>query len=178
MAVSILQAGQAFPSVSLNKVGGGTLDLGKPNAGFDWQLIVVYRGKHCPLCTKYLNELNDLLPEFNAIGVDVVAISADSIDRATEQLSEVNPQYDVGYGLTLDQMNDLGLYISEPRLGMNAEQPFAEPGLFVINEAGQLQMIDVSNVPFARPPLSSMLMGIKFYRNMTEKYPINGTYSH
>ncbi|TDF38528.1 AhpC/TSA family protein [Alteromonadaceae bacterium M269] len=177
MTVSVLQAGMPFPSINVEKLGGGTLELSKPAPGFDWKMLVVYRGKHCPLCTKYLNELNELLPEFNALGVDVAAVSSDSLDRAKAQLAEVNPNFDVGYDLSIEQMRSLGLYISEPRLGMNAERPFAEPGLFVINENGELQMIDISNVPFARPPLASMLMGIRYYRGMTEKFPVNGSYN-
>ena len=177
MTVSVLQAGMPFPSINVEKLGGGTLELSKPAPGFDWKMLVVYRGKHCPLCTKYLNELNELLPEFNALGVDVAAVSSDSLDRAKAQLAEVNPNFEVGYDLSIEQMRSLGLYISEPRLGMNAERPFAEPGLFVINENGELQMIDISNVPFARPPLASMLMGIRYYRGMTEKFPINGSYN-
>ncbi|MGH1371448.1 MAG: peroxiredoxin-like family protein, partial [Cellvibrionaceae bacterium] len=176
MAVSVLQAGQKFPLISVNTLTGEKLELSKPAQGFDWRMLVVYRGKHCPLCTKYLNELNELLPEFNALGVDIVAVSSDSLERAKSQLAEVNPHFEVGYDLSIEQMKALGLYISEPRLGMNAERPFAEPGLFVINENGELQMIDISNVPFARPPLASMLMGIRYYRGMTEKFPVNGSY--
>ncbi|MBH0021165.1 AhpC/TSA family protein [Pseudoalteromonas sp. SWXJ133] len=177
MTVSVLQAGQVFPNISISKYGGGTLNIATPVDGFDWKMIIVYRGKHCPLCTRYLQELKQALPEFNLLGVDVIAISADSAERTAIQMSEVNPNFEVGYDLTIEQMKQLGLYISGPRNGMNVERAFAEPGLFVINEEGCLQMVDVSNVPFARPPIASMLMGLKYYRNMTDKFPINGSYN-
>ncbi|MFC3120153.1 peroxiredoxin-like family protein [Agaribacter flavus] len=176
MSVKILQAGETFPSVLVKTIDGLETDLAKSGDGFDWKLIVVYRGKHCPLCTNYLKDLNALLPEFNALGVDVVAVSGDSLEKAKAQLAEVEPKFDVAYDLSIQQMRTLGLYVSSPRLGMGADRPFAEPGLFVVNENGQLQMIDVSNVPFARPPLASMLMGIRYYRNMKESYPINGSF--
>ena len=176
MSVSILQAGQGFPTINVSKLGGGSLKPGKPEGNCDWQLIVVYRGKHCPLCTRYLQTLNELVPDFNALGVDVIAVSADSERRAKVQLADVNPDYAVGYDLSIEQMRELGLYISSPRLGMDAERPFAEPGLFIVNEEGNLQMIDISNVPFARPDLKAVLMGIKFYRGLDGEYPINGSY--
>ena len=138
-------------------------------------MVVVYRGKHCPLCTRYLKELNEALPKFSALGVDVVAVSADSEQRTKDQMAEVSPTYPVGYDLSIEQMQQLGLYISGTGNGTNVERPFAEPGLFVINEEGNLQMIDTSNVPFARPSLESMLMGINFIRSREVKPPVNGT---
>lgn len=177
MTTSVLQPGQTFPQLTVNKLGGGSLVLGKPEQGLEWQLVVVYRGKHCPLCTRYLAELNSALADFNKAGVDVVAVSSDSEARATAQIGEVNPDFSVGYDLTIEQMQQLGLFISEPRVGMDAERPFAEPGLFVVNSEGKVQIIDISNVPFARPSISSLLMGINFLRGRTEVFPINGTYS-
>ncbi|TBR43793.1 AhpC/TSA family protein [Marinomonas agarivorans] len=177
MTTSVLQPGQDFQPLTVSKLGGGSLTLGKPAEGFEWQLIVVYRGKHCPICTRYLGEFNDALAEFNKAGVEVVAVSADSEARATAQIAEVNPDFSVGYDLSIEQMQQLGLFISGPRLGMDAERPFAEPGLFVINGEGKLQIIDISNVPFARPSVRSLVMGINFLRSRAEAFPINGTYS-
>lgn len=177
MTAMKLKAGEAFPSLSVPKLGDGIIDLTVPGTGFDWKLIVVYRGKHCPLCTRYLQELNDVLSQINALGIDVVAISADSEKRAKDQMSEVNPNYDVGYNLSVEQMQQLGLYVSDVRLGMDVERPFSEPGLFVVNDEGRLQIIDISNVPFARPDWNSMLMGLKYIRNLDEEFPVNGSFS-
>lgn len=176
MIAQKLNAGAPFPSISVPKLGGGTVDLGTPAEGYDWKLVVVYRGKHCPLCTRYLNELNQVLPGLNALGIDVIAVSADTESRAVEQIGQVNPAYPVGYDLTVEQMQTLGLYISGPKSGMNVERAFAEPGLFVINDAGNLQMIDISNVPFLRPSLESLAGGLRFIRGLTEPFPVNGVF--
>ena len=37
-------------------------------------MVVMYRGKHCPICTRYLGELNDALPKFNEQGVALVGV--------------------------------------------------------------------------------------------------------
>ncbi|MBY5933513.1 redoxin domain-containing protein [Tateyamaria omphalii] len=173
--------GAKFPSISVPKLGGGTLTLGVARDGFDWQMIVVYRGRHCPICTRYLREANEVVAPLAELGIEVVAVSADSEDRAQEQIDEVKPDFDVGYGLTEDQMKSLGLYVSGPRHGMDVEGPFAEPGLFIVNERQQLWMADVSNVPFLRPQLNSVVGGLRFVRGFLKDqprtFPANGTFA-
>lgn len=169
--------GQPFPKIEVPQVGGGSLDLGERSTDDNWKLLVVYRGRHCPICTRYLNELNAIVPQLAELGVDVAAVSADSEARANEQLAQVNPDFPVGHNLSIPQMEELGLYISSPRHGMDVEAPFAEPGLFVIDQTGETRVADISNVPFARPDLGSMLKGITFMRGMKGDFPANGTYA-
>lgn len=177
METTKLAAGSVFPALEVARLGGGTLSLGRPKEGRDWQMIVVYRGRHCPICTRYLKELNGLLPEFHALGIDVVAVSSDPREKAVEQIALVGPQYPVGYDLSLAQMRALGLYVSDPRGPQETDRPFAEPGLFVVNAEGHVQVLDISNAPFARPDLKSLLGGLGFIRNPENNYPIRGTHA-
>jgi len=169
-------AGAPFPKLNVAMLGDGNLVLGAPQDGRDWQLVVVYRGKHCPLCTRYLKELETLLPEFHRLGVDVVAVSADSEDKASDQMDLVQPSFPVGYNLSVTQMQALGLYISDPRSPEETDRPFAEPGIFVLNADRQVQIIDISNAPFTRPNLKALLAGLHFIRNPENNYPIRGTH--
>lgn len=170
-----LAAGSAFPAIDLPVLSGGTRSLSTPRSGFDWMLTLVYRGKHCPICTAYLRDLNAALVDFAGHGVDVLAVSADSQARAAAHMEEVKPEFDVAYGLSVPQMQDLGLYVSGTGNGTDVEAPFAEPGLFVINDSGTLQIVDISNVPFARPALDRIARGIGFLRGPMKNAPINGT---
>lgn len=174
---SKLQAGETFPTLSVAKLSGGEIELQTPDGDHDWRLVVVYRGKHCPICTRYLTELKNALPQLNELGIDVVAISADPKEKALVQIDPIDPGFDIGYGLTVEQMQALGLYISHPRSPEETDRPFAEPGLFVINGDGKIQIIVISNAPFARPDLKSMVMGLSFIRNPENNYPIRGTLS-
>lgn len=174
MSAMKLDAGASFPKFEVAKFGGGILNVGMPSGDHDWQLVIVYRGKHCPICTRYLNTLNELLPKFNALGVDVIAVSADTEDRATIQLDGIKPEFAVGYDMSIAQMQSLGLYISDPRSEAESDRPFPEPGLFMINEKGKIQIIDISNAPFARPDLNVILGGAGFVRNPENNYPIRG----
>ncbi len=72
-----LDAGTEFPKQTIPQLGGGTLTLGTPQGGRDWQMVVIYRGLHCPICKKYLTGLEALLPRYHANGIDVVTASGD-----------------------------------------------------------------------------------------------------
>ena len=146
----------------------------RPQGGHDWQMVVVYRGKHCPICTRYLNTLNDLLDDFHGQGVDVIAVTGDKADQADGQLSDIEPKFPVGYGMSIAQIQSLGLYVSDPRSAAETDHPFPEPGLFIINGDGAIQILDISNAPFARPDLNVVLGGVKFVRNPENNYPIRG----
>jgi peroxiredoxin len=165
-----LAAGAAFPAIAVPRVGGGEI---APATMQGWRLLVVYRGKHCPLCKPYLGTLDTLLEEFTAAGVSVMAVSADPEEKAQADHAEFGWRFPLGYGLTVPQMQALGLYISNPRSPQETDRPFAEPGLFLINPAGQVQLIDISNAPFARPDLAGIARGAKRIQEMN--YPIRGT---
>ena len=79
----------------------------------------------------------------------------------------------MGHSLTLDQMRALGPYVSNPRSADETDRPFPEPSLLVVNSEGKVQIIDISNAPFAHPDLNSILKGVKFIQE--KRYPIRGT---
>lgn len=172
MAPQRIQAASRMPPLTLPVVGGGEVDIGNGNK---WEMLVVYRGKHCPICRSYLKTLDGLLDQFKEAGIEVVAVSADTKEKAESEATEEGWRFPVGYGLTQEQMRSLGLYISEPRSPQETDKPFPEPGLFVVNPDGKLQILDVSNAPFARPDLNNVLKGLKFIQE--KQYPIRGTLS-
>ena len=172
--MNVLDAGNAFPKLTVPELQGGMLTLGTPQGDRDWQLVVVYRGLHCPICKTYLATLEELAPEFHKIGVDVVTVSGDPKDKARAMANEKDLSLPIGYDLSIAQMRELGLYVSDPRSPQETDQPFPEPALFVINDEGLIQIVDLSNAPFARPDLQSLLNGLKFVRD--NGYPIRGTH--
>ena len=169
-----LTAGESFPDLTVSALDGGEINLGIPAAPNDWKLVIVYRGKHCPLCTKYLTQLNEITGKLAELKVDLVTVSADPQEKAEAQMADIKPNYKVAYGLNIEQMQSLGLYISDPRSLEETDRPFAEPGLFLINDKGTLQLIDISNAPFSRPDLDTLVGGIEFIRS--KGYPIRGTH--
>jgi len=69
-----LHAGAPFPTLALKGLHGDTHDIGHRSAPARWKLVVIYRGRHCPLCTKYLNALETHLSALAEIGVEVAAV--------------------------------------------------------------------------------------------------------
>ena len=87
-------------------------------------MVVVYRGKHCPLCTKYLAKIAEVKNDFLAAGVDIVAVSADTQEKAQAQaLDKLGLSFEVGYNLSIEQMKELGVYISHPRSPRGSHLP-------------------------------------------------------
>ncbi|MEM1111732.1 MAG: peroxiredoxin-like family protein [Pseudomonadota bacterium] len=172
-----IAAGAAFPALIVKSLDGSEIDIMQPAEGTDWTLLVVYRGKHCPLCTKYLNALEGHIDALRETGVGVVAVSGDSAEQLAAHKEQLNVSFPLFYGLTVEQMQALGLYISIPRSEKETDHNFAEPGLFVINADGQAHVVDISNNPFVRPELDALVGGLAWIRNPENNYPIRGTYS-
>lgn len=164
------EAGARFPDLSWQQVGGGRVS---PADAEGWRLLVVYRGKHCPLCTMYLGQLESMKEDFSEADIGVWALSADPLERAEAHVKENGWTFPVLAGMSEADMRALGLYVSEPLSADETDRKFAEPGTFVINPAGEVQIVDVSNAPFSRPDLKVLLGGVKYVGG--KDYPVRGT---
>jgi peroxiredoxin len=76
---------RVMPRTNLPSTDCGQLQLGGEGR---WQLAVVYRGRHCPPCKKYLKKLDGLLEEFRGMGAEIIAVSGDPSERAAEKATE------------------------------------------------------------------------------------------
>lgn len=173
-----LRAGERFPTLDVKLLDRSMVTLGKPQGENRWQAIFVYRGKHCPLCTKYLNELETFKASFEDSGVDIIAVSGDSKAQLEEHMTKLTVSFPLAYGLSEEQMKSLGVYISLPRSEQETDHNFSEPALFIVNENGQLHVVDLSNNPFVRPELGALARGLAWIRNPDNNYPIRGTLSY
>lgn len=168
--ITPLMPRQPVPDLSLPLAGGGTWSLDS-GMGETFALVVVYRGLHCPICKRYLGQLQSLLPEFKKRGVSVVAISTDDQEKAEKARADWGlADLAIAYGLELADARKWGLYISS---GRNQEPKlFAEPGLFLIKPDGTLYFGSVQTMPFARPPLADLPGAIDFV--IKNDYPARG----
>ncbi len=125
-----------------------------------FDMIVVYRGLHCPLCKAYLGEIEARLGEFSRRGVSVVAVSADTRQRALQAGAEWNlGNFPIGYGLSLSTAREWELFVS--RAIRDGEPPeFVEPGLFLVKPDGTLFYASRNSAPWGRPSLDQVLRGI------------------
>jgi peroxiredoxin len=167
------------PALNVPLVSGGRFVLGaSPARAFD--MVVFYRGLHCPICTKYLLELERLAPEFASRGVQVVAVSSDSEERAREMAQKIGAKsLPFGFGLSLRSARQWGLYISTSRgktsIGIDEPALFSEPGVFLVRPDGTLYYGAVQTMPFARPQFQDLLGGVDFA--LAKDYPARGEYT-
>ena len=179
MRTQALMPRYPVPALNVALTHGGRFVLGaSPAEKFD--MVVFYRGLHCPICAKYLIELERLAPDFASRGVQVVAVSSDDGERAKQMADKVGANgVKFGYGLSLRSAREWGLYISASRgktsLGIEEPALFSEPGVFLVRPDGTLYYGAVQTMPFARPPFQDLLGAIDFA--IAKDYPARGEYT-
>jgi peroxiredoxin len=177
--------GISLPEIELPQLSGARAKIGAIGTSGNWKLIVIYRGAHCPLCAGYLKTLNAMFEDFLSDEMEVLALSADSQSAAQGFADKNGLSLPIAYGLTPRQMGLLGLYISEPISGGDADHPYPEPGLFVLNALGKVHIVALSNTPVVRPDLQELRRNLQYIRLPGDQrhdgfggasYPIRGTY--
>ncbi len=165
--------GQKAPDLDVKLIIGPDWSLAAQTPD-KFTMIVVFRGLHCPICKSYLKEFAEHLPTLTDKGVSVVTVSMESEERAQKAHSDWElGDLPMAYGLTEAQARDWGLYLSEK---MKDGEPdiFAEPAVFWVRPDGQLYLANISNMPFARPPVAELVDKVDF---VTENdYPARGTH--
>jgi peroxiredoxin len=99
IARTMLKVGDQAPSIVLKNARGATVDVG---AQIEKGPVIVtfYRGGWCPYCNLELKAFQDILPEIEAAGASLVAISPEKPD-ATLSTAEKN-------GLRFEVLSDVG----------------------------------------------------------------------
>lgn len=162
---------QKAPDLKFQVLNGDQWNL-EDQHPHSFTLIVFYRGLHCPLCKKYLQQLQELLPDFNKRGVNVVAVSMDTEERArlSRQKWELS-NLTLGYGLSEKSARDWGLYLSA---GVRDGEPnvFSEPGLFLIDNSNRVYYSTINSNPWGRPYLASFVKAVDYI--VQSGYPARG----
>ena len=92
-----LNNGDAFPRLSLPKVGGGMLNLPEDLKG-TFGVILIYRGAWCPYCNAQLAAFERLSGKLADVGVKVAAFSVDNETTTAALVAKHNIRYPVGFG--------------------------------------------------------------------------------
>ncbi|MBD2489105.1 redoxin domain-containing protein [Aulosira sp. FACHB-615] len=139
----------------------------------NYTMVVFYRGLHCPICQQYISDLEQKLYDFQKLGVEAIAISGDSLEKAQQFQQQANIQnITIGYDFTPDEMRRWGLYLtkghfeSEPAL-------FSEPAVFLIKPDNRLYFANIGTHPFSRVDFGFLLQGLEYI--IPRNYPFRGT---
>ncbi|MEW6165477.1 MAG: peroxiredoxin-like family protein [Pseudomonadota bacterium] len=179
MPLNVLMPRQPVPPLDVPLLGGDRFTLAVPPA-LTFAMVVFYRGLHCPLCAKYLTELERLYPEFEQRGMQAVAISSDTAERAGAMAQKINAvRLPFGHSLPLAVARQWGLTVSASRgktsIGIEEPALFSEPGLFLVRPDGTLYWGSTQSMPFARPHFDEILGAIDFV--VKNDYPARGEYT-
>ncbi len=167
---------QSVPPLTVPVVGGASWTLSDQTPE-RFTMVAFYRGLHCPICSRYLGDLEARLPEFAKLGTTAIAISSDTSERAQASKEKWNlKNLPVGYGLSLDDARKWGLYISSGRgktsIGIEEPALFSEPALYIVRADGTLYFGSVQTMPFARPSFQELLGSLDFA--IQRNYPARG----
>jgi len=67
-------------------------------------MVVFYRGLHCPICSKYVGELDKLSADFAEMGVSILVLSGDGRERAEQARTDWGlDNLEIGYGVTIQR---------------------------------------------------------------------------
>ena len=170
---------QKTPALNVETLAHGSFDLGaaQPERG---TLVCFYRGLHCPICAGYLTELEKQTPAFAERGIETIAISSDTQERAQQMAEKIGAdKLRFGYGLPLSVARDWGLFISTSRgltsIGIEEPALFSEPGVFLVQPDTTLYFSSVQTMPFVRPNFSEMVKALDFV--IANDYPARGEYT-
>ena len=159
------------PPLRLELADGGTWNL-RERTPERFTLIVFYRGHHCPVCRKQLTELERRLDEFQRRGVEVIAVSGDTAERAQQSVEEWKlDRLTVGYGVSEATMREWGLFVSS---AIKESEParFNEPALMLIEPDATVYFESIQSMPWARPQLDDVLHAIDYV--LENQYPARG----
>jgi alkyl hydroperoxide reductase subunit AhpC len=131
-----------------------------------------HSGLHRPICKLYNWTLQSLLGDFAERGVEAIAVSMDTEERAAQAVDEWGlDELCVGYGLSEEDARAWDLYLSESI--KEAEPPlFNEPGLFLVKPDGTLYCAATHSMPIGRPDLEALVGSVDFL--LDNDYPLRG----
>ena len=155
---------QPVPDLSVDVVGGGTWRLAAQRPA-NFSMVVFYRGRHCPQCQKQLTDLNRRMDDFARRGVEAIAISTDTRERAEDaKAAWALDRVPVGYGFSVRDARRWGLFVSTSRgktsTGLEEPPLFSEPGIFLVRPDGTLYSSIVQTMPFVRLYFAELLTAL------------------
>jgi peroxiredoxin len=99
-------------------------------------------------------------PELEALGIKVVAASADPLDKAKEVAAERS--YPVGYGVTRAMADQLGAWWEDRR-------SIIQPSEFIVDAQGKVRASTYSSGPIGRMDPADVIRLVAFYDKQAKK---------
>jgi peroxiredoxin len=151
-----LKVGQSAPRFIVRTADNEAFDF-DPRSLERPAVVISFRGGWCPFCNIHLSELKDIVPQIDALGVDVLFLSGDrpellysSLRRETQEdiadldytiLSDANAQAAIAFGIafkasqmTIDRRRQKGQDIDDSSMALHGVLPV--PSVFAVDGDG------------------------------------------
>jgi peroxiredoxin len=170
-AARAIKAGDRAPHFRLQDQDGNTVSSAELLAKGPL-IVTFYRGVWCPYCNMELQAINDVLPQFQALGANVVAISPQSAVNSRKSvrtnslrfpvLSDAGNDTAAAFGLRFnlpDYLVDLYKRLKNDLPSFNADPSWTlpMPARYVIGQDGIVLYSEVNPDYTHRPDPSEML---------------------
>ena len=157
-----------FPQIDVTLTDGESVTLSARTGNA--KLVVVYRGQFCPFCLGTLQHVQSKLGELRSSQIDIVAVSADSVDVARSFAETSGLTFAIAAGLTEAQMHTLGLYISDPKDYQPQTHRFAEPAYVPLDADNTIRYLCYGSHPMGgRVNVDSLPAGVNWVKDEGER---------
>ena len=92
----LLSPGDAFPSLTLPKAGGGSLRL-PDDLGGQFGVVLFYRGSWCPYCNAQLRSFQRAKDDLAELATGIVALSVDGEAATDEMITKLGLTFPIGH---------------------------------------------------------------------------------
>ena len=129
--MTLLAPGDAFPALSVQKSGGGQIDLPGDLTGA-YGVVLLYRGSWCPYCNAQLRAFERASQTLAETGARVVALSVDDEEVTAALVERHGLTMPIGWGA------DAGALAAATGAFVDGEGGFLQSTGFVLDPSGKV----------------------------------------
>ncbi|WP_228409817.1 peroxiredoxin-like family protein [Chryseobacterium sp. T16E-39] len=145
--ISPLLIGEKIPVATLLDATGKSFDL---NAAIAQKptILIFYRGGWCPYCSKQLSGLQDIVPDLEKTGYQIIAISTDQPDELMQSANKEKLSYTLLSDADLKVSKQMGIAFKAPKGywemllkttgGKNIDLLLPVPSVFILDKKGTI----------------------------------------
>lgn len=166
--ISPLLIGENIPVIKLPDAMGKDFDLNSAIAQKP-TILIFYRGGWCPYCNKQLSGIQEIEPELNNMGYQIIAISTDRPDNLKSSVEKNKLEYTLLSDADLNLSKQFGIAYKAPTAydkllpsssgGKNLDKLLPVPSVFFISKKGNIRF-EYINVDFKQRINSDLLKAI------------------
>lgn len=155
-----LNNGDAFPMLTLDTVGDGTVSVTHHLAG-RYGVVLMYRGSWCPYCNAQLSAFARAKEKLDELGIGVVALSVDARAGAAALVEKHRLNFPVGYGA------DAGKIAAATGAYVNDAPRYLQSTGFVLDPTGKVITAVYSSGAIGRLVAEDVIGFVRYVKSKT-----------